>query len=120
MRAVAIPYDDIVDGILRPAIRPYIGVVADVGNLVPLLEACLDSYFSAVPTNSPMGPREILRGYGIPTDVCTSVIASVVEGVGCTVQTALTVVYPGRRYIHRVFEDQYILVEEYDSDEFHS
>ncbi len=118
MRRVILPYDDVVEGILRPTLRRYVGVVADVMEVDPVLELILDSYFGQVPWLSPMSPRttlcDMLR---MPTDEAKKVTYRIIELVGRSIQGALVVVYPGRHYTYKVIANDHICIEEYDADE---
>lgn len=118
MRRVLLPYDDLVEDILRPTLRRYVGVVADVMEIDSVLELILDSYFHQVPWLSPMSPRQVLcDNLRMPTDEARRVTHRIVELVGRSIQGALVVVYPGRHYKYKVITNDHICIEEYDADE---
>lgn len=118
MRAVLISYDDIVGDLIRPQLREYVGVMADIANLTPLLERILDTYFQSIPWMSVMSPRAMLvDDYRLPADIAKDVNDRVVHAVGQSIQYALKVVYPGRHYVYRIHHQHHIAIEEYSPEE---
>ena len=111
-RSVLIPYDDLIESIICPYLKPYIGVVADVADHTVFVEGVLDAYLSD-PPDIGRTPLQILSDFGLPTDPARELIRRVIEAVGMTVQAAFGVIYPGRYYRHRFDRIGNIVIEEY-------
>lgn len=111
-RIVLIPYDELVDSIICPFLKPYIGVVADVADHTVFVEGVLDGYLSD-PVTIGKTPLQILCDYGIPTDPARELIRRLTDAVGLTVQAAFGIIYPGRYYRHRLDRIGNIVVEEF-------
>lgn len=111
-RFVLIPYDDLVESIIIPFLKPYIGVVADLADHTVFVEGVLDAYLSN-PADIGKTPLQLLSDYGVPTDPARELIRRLVESVGLTVQAAFVVIYPGRHYRHRIDHIGNVVVEEF-------
>jgi hypothetical protein len=100
-------------GYVQGALRPYIGVAADIADHRPLVEVVLDHYCYGRNMTHRQSVVEMVCGYGIPTDVARTVEETLTRDLLTVIQTGFGLIYPCRYYRYQWFNDGDVLVDEF-------
>lgn len=96
---------------VQGALRPYIGVAAEIADHKPLVEVVLDRYCYGRSLHR-QNVVEMVCAYGIPTDVAREVEETLTQGLLTVIQNGFGLIYPSRRYHHQWFNDGDLIVDE--------
>lgn len=97
-RSVIIPTGELIESIIIPTLKPYIGVAALICDHVPILEAVLDDYLFDIRALPEARPKAIIQGYGIPNDPADYICNTLSRLIPAAVQEAFGIIYPHRHY----------------------
>lgn len=96
-------------GFIENCLRPYIGVVADIADHTPLLNAVLHDHLIGPPDKE---VKEMIAGYGIPTDVVSEVEKRISRDLMQQITFGFQHLFPGRIYDFEITEDNDVVINE--------
>ena len=100
-------------GHVSGALRPYIGVAAEIADHKPLVEVVLDLYCYGRNMTRRQSVVEMVCAYGVPTDVARQVEETLTDTLLTVIQSGFGFIYPCRHYRHQWFNDGDLIIDEY-------
>ncbi len=92
---------DLIETVIRPVLRPHMGVAAEVVDLVPILEAALDEYLCDPQRALRQRPSDFMIQYRVPSEIAKQTEAKLIASIAMQLQAGFGFVYPGRQYVYR-------------------
>ena len=94
--------------------RPYIGIVAEIAELRPLVEVVLDQYCYGQ-SRHPFTAQEMITAFGIPSEIALEAETKIRTVILRQVQMAFGVIYPSCRYHYQWRYDKTLQMSESES-----
>lgn len=100
-------------GICEMSLGKYIGVVSHVVDHIPMIKIALDIFLYGKSRQDNLTIKEIILGYGIPSEVADTLDLMIHEKISRLIQSSLMLIYPYRSYEYAVTDTGDILITEY-------
>lgn len=97
-------------GLIESALRPYVGVVAEIANHRPILESILETYFYGRTLNQ-VDPINMLTELHLPSDIASQVIHRISNDVIASIQYGFQTIFPSRTYSFEFLANDLVIHE---------